>query len=394
MPDPAALDALLRDAVEAGAVPGVVALAADRGGEVYRGAFGRRGVDTDAPMTADTVFWIASMTKAVTSVLAMQLVEEGRLALDAPLGPLLPALAEPRVLTGFDAAGQPVLRPARRAITLRHLLTHTSGFSYNMWNPDVGRYMEATGLPATRSGRLAALEAPLVFEPGERWEYSIATDWVGRAVEAAGGERLEAAVQRRLAGPLGMVDTGFVPGPAQRARRARVHRRGADGALAPIDFPPAPDVDPPEFRGGGGGLLSTGPDYLRFLRALLGGGALDGVRILQPGTVQEMGRNQIGGLEFRALRSALPMVSNDFDPFPGVVKRWGLGFLINEQDIPGRRAAGSLAWAGLGNTWFWLDPRSGVAGLLLTQILPFADPTVLDLFGRFETAVYAALRSG
>lgn len=388
MPDPAAP---LREAVAAGAVPGVVALAADRGGEIYRGAFGRRGVESDAAMTPDTVFWIASMTKAVTSVLAMQLVEEGRLALDAPLGALLPGLAAPRVLTGFDAAGQPLLRPARRAITLRHLLTHTAGFSYNTWNADIARYMEATGLPATRSGRLAALDAPLVFDPGERWEYSIATDWVGRAVEAAGGERLEAAVQRRLAGPLGMADTGFVPGAAQQARRARVHRRGADGTLVPIDVPPAPEIDPPEFHGGGGGLLSTGPDYLRFLRMLLGGGALEGTRILQPETVAEMGRNQIGGLEFRAMRSVLPAMSNDFDPFPGVVKRWGLGFLINEGDIPGRRAAGSLAWAGLGNTWFWLDPRSGVAGVLLTQILPFADAPVLDLLGRFEAAVYRGL---
>lgn len=390
MIDAGALDAVLREAVAAGEVPGVVALAADAGGELYRGAFGRRAVDDPAPMTADSLFWIASMTKAVTSVMAMQLVEEGRLALDAPLGGLLPGLAAPQVLEGFDAAGRPLLRPARQPVTLRRLLTHTAGFSYNTWNPAIGRFMEATGLPSTRTHRLAALDAPLVFDPGERWEYGINTDWVGRAVEAAGGQRLEAAVVERIAGPLGMADTGYQPGPAQLARRARAHQRGAEGRLAPIDFPPAPPPEP-EFFGGGGGLFSTGPDYIRFLRMLLGGGVLEGVRLLRPESVAEMGRNQIGALEFRPMRTALPALSNDFDPFPGVVKRWGLGFLINETAVPGRRAAGSLAWAGLGNTWFWLDPASGIAGVLMTQILPFADHRVLDLLGRFEAAVYRGL---
>jgi CubicO group peptidase (beta-lactamase class C family) len=389
----AAIDAVLREAVDAGAVPGVVALAADRDGAIYEGAFGRRALDGDAaPMTPDTVFWIASMTKAITSVAAMRLVEQGRLSLDAPLGALLPGLAAPRVLEGFDAAsGAPRLRPARRPITLRHLLTHTSGFSYNTWNADLARYMEATGLPAPRSGLLASLDAPLVFDPGERWEYGISTDWVGRAVEAAcGGGRLEVLLQDLVLRPLGMRDSGFVPGPDQRARRAAVHRRGADGSLSPATDFRLPEA--PEFFGGGGGLLSTGPDYIRFLRMLLNGGALEGARLLRPETVAEMGRNQIGALEFRPLRTAMPAMSNGFDPFPGMPRKWGLGFLINGEDLPGRRAAGSLAWAGLGNTWFWVDPRGGVAGVLLTQILPFADPTVLDLLGRFEAAVYAARR--
>lgn len=213
-------DTVLQEAVASGAVPGVVALAGDRDGVLHQGAFGRRGLAQDAAMTPDTVFWIASMTKAITSVAAMQLVEEGRLALDAPLGSLLPGLAAPLVLEGFDAAGAPRLRPARRPVTLRLLLTHTAGFSYANWNADLARYTEITGLPATRTGKLASLAAPLAFEPGERWEYGINTDWVGRAVEAASGRPLPEVLKVRIFDPLGMADSGFLPGPSQRARRA------------------------------------------------------------------------------------------------------------------------------------------------------------------------------
>jgi methyl acetate hydrolase len=385
----AAPDAVLREAVESGAVPGVVALAGDRDGLIHQGAFGRRGLGQDAPMALDTVFWIASMTKAVTSVAAMQLVEQGRLSLDAPLGALLPELAAPLVLEGFDAKGAPLLRPSRKPVTLRLLLTHTAGFSYTMWNAELARYAERTGLPAPRSGKLASLAAPLVFEPGERWEYGINTDWVGRAVEAAADAPLPEVMKAKILDPLGMADTGYLPGSSQRARRAGVHQRGADGLLAPTEMA-LPEA--PEFFGGGGGLLSTGPDYLRFLRMLLRGGELDGARILRAEMVAEMARNQIGELTFLPMRSVAPALTDDFAPFPGVTKRWGLGFLINEEDVPGRRAAGSLAWAGLGNTWFWIDPRSGVTGVLMTQILPFADPTVLDLLGRYEAAIYATWR--
>ena len=385
------IDRILQQATDAGAVPGVVAMAADASGIVYEGAFGRRSLAGDAPMSLDTVFWTASMTKAVTSVAAMQLVEQGRLSLDAPIGPLLPGLAAPQVLEGFDADGQPRLRPAVRPVTLRHLLTHTAGFSYNNWNPGIGQFMAVTGLPATGSGELAALAAPLIFEPGERWEYGINTDWAGQAIEAASGQSLDACFRERIFAPLGMADSGFVLGPGQRVRRATMHQRQPDGTLEPITFelPQAP-----EFFGGGGGLFSTAPDYLAFTRMLLGSGRLGDARLLRPETVASMAENQIGELTVGMLRSAVPERSNDAEFFPGMVKKWGLSFLINTEDAPTGRRAGSLTWAGLGNTYYWIDPARQVTGVILTQILPFVDSPAMRLYGEFERALYDGLDLG
>ena len=381
-----AMERALRDAVESGAVPGVVALAGNRNGTLYQGAFGVRGLADDTPMSLDTVCAIFSMTKAVTSVAAMQLVEAGRLSLDGPLGALCPHLAAPQVLEGFDAAGQPRLRAAKRPITLRHLLTHTAGFSYSTWNPDVGRYMQVTDMPAGRSGKLAVLNMPLVFDPGDAWEYGINTDWVGRVAEAAADRPLPELLREAVLAPLGMTDTCFVPNPSQRARRAGMHQRGENGVLAPI---PWQLNETPEFFGGGGGLLSTGPDYLRFTRMLLRGGELDGARVLREATVTMMAENHIGALEMQPMRTAIPAMSNDFFPFPGIAKNWGLGFMRNVADVAGGRGAGSLAWAGLGNCYFWVDPARGICGVLMTQILPFGDPAVMDLLAAFESAVYS-----
>ena len=388
MIDTAGIDRVLRQAADSGTVPGVVAVAADAGGVVYEGAFGRREIGDGRAMTRDTVFWIASMTKAVTSAAAMQLVERGRLHLDEPLGGLLPGLAAPEVLEGFDAEGAPRLRPARRPITLRHLLTHTAGFGYNIWNREIDRYMAATGLPAPGSGQLAALAAPLLFDPGERWNYGISTDWVGRAVEAASGQSLDAYFEEHIFTPLGMTETGFVLRPEQRARRVGMHQRTADGTLVPVAFE-TPQA--PEFFGGGGGLHSTAGDYLRFARMILGRGRVDGAELLRPETVDLMATNQIGALTVGALRSALPERSNDAEFFPGMVKRWGLGFLITTEDAATGRAAGSLTWAGLANCYYWIDPHRQVTGVLLIQILPFVDPAVMQLYASFERALYDAL---
>src|ERR1051325_2645929 len=290
----AQIEDTLRGAVEAGDVPGGVAMAATAGGPIYEGAFGLRALGAGPAMTLDTAFRIASMTKAITSVAAMQLVEQGRLSLDGPVPDIDPALARPQVLEGFDASGAPRLRPAKRPISLRDLLTHTAGFVYEMWNADAKRYVEATGTPPVLSGRLAALRRPLAFDPGDRWEYGINIDWVGQLVEAASGMNLDAYFREHIFGPLGMSDTGFVPSPEQQTRRASVHQRQPGGGLV---VQPLPAVSTPEFFAGGGGLSSTPRDYLAFLRMLLHGGTLNSARILRPETVELMNRNHIGDLQ-------------------------------------------------------------------------------------------------
>lgn len=382
------IDAVLRQAVEAGEVPGVVALAASDAGVIYEGAFGERDLAAGPAMTLDTVFRIASMTKAITSVAAMQLVEAGGLALDEPIGGVLPELAEPFVLQGFEASGKPRLRPAKRPITLRHLLTHTAGFGYEMLSGDLVRYAAVTKTPSGSTGKLASLRLPLLFDPGEKWHYGINTDWVGRAVEAASGQTLDAYFRDHIFRPLGMADSGFQLAPAQEERLVRVHQRHADGSLDPI----AVDIPPrhPEFWGGGGALYSTGPDYLKFLRMLLGEGQLGEVQLLRPETVREIGRNQVGDLTAGEMRSVMPERTNDFILFPDGSARWGLAYMINTEPGPFGRSAGSLSWGGIFNSYYWIDPQQRVAAAILTQLLPFADRRVLGLYGAFERAVYAS----
>jgi methyl acetate hydrolase len=382
------IDQALSKAAEAGEVAGVVAAATLRGEPLYEGAFGRRDIGKPAPMTIDTVFWIASMTKAITAAGAMQQVEAGKLALDAPIADVLPQLRSPQVFEGFDASGKARLRPARRAITLRHLLTHTAGFSYDIWNADLGKYMEQTGIPGIITCQDAALTTPLTFDPGERWDYGINIDWAGKAVEAASGHRLDSYLRDRIFAPLGMADTGFVLRADQRSRLAAMHARGADGKLQTIPFELPQE---PEFFMGGGGLYGTARDYLRFLDMILGGGTAGGVQVLKRETVREMTENNIGGIAVETLKTAMPTLSNDANLFPGMVQDWGLSFCINTEEGPHGRSAGSLAWAGLANTYFWADPRRNVAGTIMTQTLPFADAKVLDLFAKLERGVYDAL---
>lgn len=382
------VDALLRTAAEAGDVPGVIAVATDRNGTIYEGSFGRRDLAGTVEMTVDTVVWLASMTKAITGTAAMQLVERGKLSLDEPASEVLPELGEVGVLEGFDADGQPHMRPPKRPITLHHLLTHTAGFAYEFWSADVVRYQKLNGLPPIISCRNATLRLPLLSDPGERWSYGINIDWVGKLVEAVSGQRLGEYLAEHVFKPLGMNDTAFRITPAMRQRLARVHQRGEDGTLTPIDFEVPQD---PEFEMGGGGLYGTVGDYLKFIRMILNHGRAGSVQILKPETVALMAGNAMGDSKVTMLQTVMPGVSNDAEFFPGMSKGWGLSFMINDEEAPTGRSAGSLAWAGLANTYYWIDLKRGIGGVYATQIFPFGDTRSLPLFLEFEKAVYQGL---
>jgi methyl acetate hydrolase len=383
------VDSILKKATDSGDVPGVVAMATNRDSTIYEGAFGKRILGQDAAMTTDTVVWIASMTKALTGACAMQLVEQGKLDLESPASKWVPHLGKVEVLEGFDAAGKPRTRKPKRPITLRHLLTHTAGFSYEIWSGDIQKYQQANNLPGITTCQNAALLTPLLFDPGERWDYGINIDYVGKAVEAVSGKKLSAAMKANLLDPLGMGDTAFKITPSMRQRLAKIHQRGDDDKLTPLMDLEIPQE--PEFEMGGGGLYGTAGDYLKFVRMILNGGKANGKQVLKAETVKTMSMNQIGNVLVGPLKTAIPPLSNDVDVFPGMPKKWGFSFLINTEKAPTGRSAGSLAWAGLANTYFWIDPAKGIGGVYLSQVLPFADKKSLPLCGEFETAVYQSV---
>jgi CubicO group peptidase (beta-lactamase class C family) len=391
MQSKAQIDQVLRQKSDAKEIPGVVAMAADSKDVIYQGAFGKRDLSKDDAMTADSVFWIASMTKAVTAAAGMQLVEQGKLSLDEPIGKVLPDLAAPQVLERFDANGEPKLRPAKKPITLRHLMTHTAGFAYDMWNGDMVQYLAKTGTPGITTCQNAALKTPLMNDPGTRWEYGTNIDFVGKAVEAVTGKRLDAYLHGHLFTPLGMSDTAFRIGEPQRKRLVAMHQRNEDGSLTPIPFELEQN---PEFHMGGGGLYGTAPDYIRFTQMILNKGRGNGNQVLKPETVEMMGQNHIGDLTIGKMTSAVAFATNDVDLYPDIVKKWGLSFLINTAKTPQGRSAGSLAWAGLANTYFWIDPARDVTGVILMQLLPFVDKKCLEAFAGFESGVYAGLDAG
>jgi methyl acetate hydrolase len=379
------IDRLLKARVDAGEIPGVVAMAATEGGVLYEGAFGCRCLGAAPKMSADTIFRIASMVKVLTSVAAMQLVEQGKLTLDEPAEKVDPTLAAPLVLSGFDAKGAPQLRPARTPITLRNLLTHTSGYSYPLWDDNVMRYLKVARKDKSLPKR------PLVFDPDARWAYGGSIDRVSRLVEIASSVSIDRYFREHICGPLGMHNTVFEISAHQRAREARLHVRQADGSLKPK--PLEKPTEATKVFSGGGGIYSTAPDYLTLLQALLNKGSLHGTTILQPETVALMSKNQIGDIEAGIMKTTSPALSNDVDFFPGNRLRWGFGHMINLDPVEGGRKANSLTWAGLYNTYYWIDPASGVAGVIMMQILPFADTRALDVYRQFERGIYRALKA-
>lgn len=381
------IDTILSDAVQRGDVPGVAAVVTDANGTSYEGGFGKAILGQDADMTPDTVVWLASMTKAVTGAVAMQQVERGALKLDAPARDVVPYLGEVQVLEGFDAAGKPRLRKPKVDITLRHLLTHTAGFGYDIWNAEILQYREAMDVPTIGTGLDKALTTPLLFDPGARWQYGIGIDWAGKMVEAVTGRKLGQVMHDDLFAPLGMDSTAFRITSAMRERLARVHHRKTDGSLV-ADLTREIPQDP-EFEAGGGGLYSTARDYLKFVRMVLDDGkSAHGDVVMKPETVDAMATNAMGDSTVAMLTTIAPTVSNDAEFFPGVAKQWGLSFMINNAEAPTGRSPGSLSWAGLPNTYYWIDRKKRLGGVYMTQILPFADVKSLPLFYAFESAVY------
>jgi len=376
-------EAAVDRAVADGKIAGAVALTVDRSGPVYQHAAGLRQLGASAAMTTDTVFWIASMTKALVSIAALQLVEAGKIGLDDDLGGVLPDLADLQVLEGLDAEGKPKLRPAAAPVTLRHLLSHTSGFAYSFTSEPLLAFMQATGAADPNSGARAALRTPLMFDPGQGFVYGIGIDWAGLVVEAVSGQRLDAYMRDHVLAPLGMADTGFALSDEQKGRQAGVHAL-TPGGLAPIPFG-LPEN--PEVLSGGGGLYSTAGDYGRFLRMLLNGGELDGVTILSRAGIEGLAEVHTGSHRVR-MASSLPHLSNTYDPYPEMATGHGLAAMVTPEPTSEGRRPGSLAWAGLANTYYWADPESGRAGVLMTQLLPFADPAVLDLFKALERDAY------
>ncbi|MXW88256.1 MAG: beta-lactamase family protein [Acidimicrobiaceae bacterium] len=382
---------ILERGVSDGDVVGAVAQVVTGDGTLAAAAAGQRSADPDAgagAMTLDTVCWIASMTKAITGTAAMQLVEQGRLDLDAPASGVVPSLAEVGVLEGFDDDGQPQVRPARSPITLRHLLTHTAGFGYEFWTEELLRYQQATGVPSVTTCELASLTAPALFDPGERWWYGTNIDYAGLMVQEVSGQRLGDYLDEHVLGPLGMDSTDFRITDDMAARQSAMHARLPDGSLVAIEFGLPPE---PEFQMGGGGLYGTVGDYCRFLQMILGRGSRNGARLLQPETVDQMAANSMGDVRVVALPAVIPDLTNEAAFFPGIEKSWGLTFQINEEPLPTGRPAGGLMWAGLANSFFWIDMANQVAGAYISQQLPFADSRSYQLYEDIETATYASL---
>jgi methyl acetate hydrolase len=372
-------------------VPGVVAVVTDRERDTYVGAAGERVLGGGEAFTADTVCAIFSTTKAVTGTTCLQLVEEGRLDLDAPAAQYVPEIGELQVLDGFADDGSPRLRPPRRDITTRMLLLHTAGLGYDFFNEHYARLAREHGQPSVVSASRASIRTPLLFDPGEQWEYGSNIDWAGQVVEGITGKRLGEVMQERVFEPLGMTDTSFGIRDDQRDRLARIHQRNDDGSLTPLtDFELPQD---PEVHMGGHGLYSTALDYTKFIRMWLNDGAAPGGgRVLQAETVRMAEQNHLGDLKVKGLPGVIPSLSNDAEFFPGMSKSWALTFMVNDEQAPTGRPAGALAWAGLANLYYWIDRQNGIGGFWATQVFPFADPTSVGGYLDWETAVYSSVR--
>ena len=389
----AALDSVLAGVTTGPArVPGVVAMVTDRDHDIYSCAAGERRLDGD-PMTEDTVFAIFSTTKAIAGTTALQCVEDGLLDLDAPAKEYAPAIGTLQVLEGFDADGSPRLRAPKSDVTTRQLMLHTAGFGYDFFNEMYRRMAEDHGQPSVVTGSRAAIETPLLFDPGTKWEYGANIDWVGQVVEGIRGKRLGQVMRERIFDPLDMQDIAFTRTDAMKARTATIHARGADNALTPMDGFALPDN--PEVDMGGHGLYGTAPEYMKFIRMWLNDGNGPRGRVLKPETVDWAVKGAlVPPQKVTMLPGVIPSLSNDAEFFPGVGKDWSYTFMVNTEAAPTGRPAGAIGWAGLANCFYWIDRAAGVGGYWATQILPFGDPSSFTGYLDFESAVYRAIRNG
>jgi CubicO group peptidase (beta-lactamase class C family) len=380
------LDAALRAHVEAGELPMAVGGITNADDTVYLAAFGERALGSGEAVNTDSVFNMASMTKAITGVAAMQLVEQGILDLDSPVSTWLPNAADLQVLDHWDG-DTPVLRAPAREITLRDLMTHSTGMASSLWNAEMVRYGEAVGgLPQVDYDDPDRWVAePLIFDPGTRWHYGGSINWIGRLIVEVSGQPLGAYMKDNIFTPLGMESTAYKLTPSMLERRVDHHQRQPDGSLTVTAYVPQTD---PVREYGSGGLSGTAPDYLAFIRMILNGGTGNGHQLLKPETVAEMSKNQMGDVRVEMLHTTDATRSLDAEFFPGLEKSWGMTFMINEEQAPTGRPAGSLAWAGLYNTFFWIDPSNGIGGVYMSQLLPFVDTAVLQAFNDFEAAYY------
>jgi methyl acetate hydrolase len=370
-PASADLDRLLRTAVDENRVPIVVAMVADLRGVVYEQAVGT---------SKETIFRIASMTKPVTSVAVMQLVEAGKVKLDEPAKTYLPELGAVRVLDGETE------RPPKSPITVRQLLSHTAGFGYEFMRKELLDLVSKKELPSVMGGGDGFLKAPLLFDPGTRWEYGISTDWLGRLVERVSGQSLEIYFREKIFKPLGMSDSFFTVPASKQSRLAKMFQRKDDGTLAAQPGELAP---PGDFLSGGGGLHSTAADYLLFVRALMAGGQLGSRRLLSRDSVAMMGANQIGDLTIRPVSSVIPQFATDGATMPGALDKFGLGFALNSKSAGTNRGVNTMSWAGIFNTFFWIDREKQIGAVLMSQSLPFLEPGPNKLLDDFDRAVYA-----
>ncbi|MGY3584213.1 methyl acetate hydrolase [Bradyrhizobium sp. USDA 4341] len=386
----AAADAILDGVVTSNPrVPGVVAMVTDRHRNIYEGAAGKRRLDQAADMTTDSVFAIFSTTKAITGTAVLQLVEEGKLDLDAPAKTYAPDLGKLQVIEGFDDNGEPRLRAPKRDITTRMLMVHSAGLGYDFINHTYNRLAQEKGQPSVITASKASLMTPLLFDPGERWEYGTNLDWCGQIVESIAGRRLGEVFKTRIFEPLGIQDTAFELTDAMRRRLAGIHARNADGSLTPMDFELPAN---PEVHMGGHGLYGTVGDYMRFIRMWLNDGAGEHGRVLKAETVRMAEKNHLGNNKVTAITGVITSLANDAEFFPGQSKSWALSFMINDEQAPTGRPAGALGWAGLANLFYWIDRQNGFGGFWATQILPFGDPTSFVGYINLETAFYEALK--